>query len=201
VGVLVRGLADPQPRNRLTAVESLEMLSDAAAPAAEAMSRALADPDRFVRWAAVRTLGKLPSLPASPTVERITPLLLDPDPGVRGAAAAALERFGPGAQSAVPSLLRALTEGSDPEAQVALLHALARVAGANARLAVSPLCQILRSPDARVRRAVLATLGQFGPAAGAALPNVRAALSDPDETVREAARYAVSAVTPGVVDR
>jgi HEAT repeat protein len=197
VGVLVRGLADPEPRNRLTAVESLELLGDAAGPAAPALLRALADPDRFVRWAAVRSLGKIPALPPSPAVERMTPLLLDTDTGVRVAAAAALERFGPGAQSAVPTLLRALVQGSDREAQVALMHALVPIAGARPHAAVPTLCQLLRSPDPCVRRAALTTLGEFGPAAGAALPNLRAALGDEDQTVREAARVAVAAVTPG----
>jgi HEAT repeat protein len=201
VGVLVRGLADPEPRNRLTSVESLELLGDAAAQAAPALLRALADPDRFVRWAAVRALGKCPALPPSPAVERMTPLLLDADTGVRVAAAAALERFGPRAQSAVPTLLRALAEGSDREAQVALMHALVRIAGDRPHAAVPTLCQLLRNPDPRVRRAALTTLGQFGPAAGAALPNLRAALGDEDDTVREAARIAVAAVTPRTTSR
>jgi HEAT repeat protein len=157
----------------------------------------LSDPDRFVRWAAVRTLGRLPALPPSPAVERITPLLLDPDSGVRVAAAAALERFGAGAQSAVPTVLRALTQGSDREAQVALMRALVRIVGNRPHAAVPTLCQLLRSADPRVRREALTTLGQFGPSAGAALPNLRAALGDEDESVREAARVAVAAVTPG----
>jgi HEAT repeat protein len=201
VAVLSRQLADPQPGNRLSAVESLELLGEVAIPAAEALSRTLADPDRFVRWAAVRTLGKLPALPVSPFAERISPLLLDPDSGVRCAAAAALERFETRAHASVPTLLRALTEGSDPEAQVALLHALALIGGAKDVNAVGTVCTLLRSPNARVRRAALETLGQFGPTAAVALPNLRRALGDPDEAVRDAARSALSAVSPGAGDR
>ena len=55
---LAAGLMDPNPRSRLAAVEALETLGDAARPVAPALVRSLQDPDRFVRWAAARTLGK-----------------------------------------------------------------------------------------------------------------------------------------------
>ena len=40
-------------------IDALEMLGDQALPAVPALTRALADPDLFVRWAAARTLGKM----------------------------------------------------------------------------------------------------------------------------------------------
>ena len=64
-----------------------------AAPALPALVTALRDSDRFIRWSAVRTLGKIgPSagLPAQPELIRV---LLDPDGDLREAAATALSRL------------------------------------------------------------------------------------------------------------
>src|SRR5262249_28019488 len=62
---LEANIANPNVQVRLGAVEALEAFGPTAAPASPALIRALADPSLFVRWAASRTLGKLP--PAGPT--------------------------------------------------------------------------------------------------------------------------------------
>jgi len=56
LGQLVR---HPKTSVRLTALSILEALGSDATPAGLVVQQALSDPDRFVRWAAVRTLGAI----------------------------------------------------------------------------------------------------------------------------------------------
>src|SRR5262249_3729362 len=56
---LAEELAYPDVRVRRSALDVLEMSGSLALPALPALTRALHDPDRFVRWSAVRTVGKL----------------------------------------------------------------------------------------------------------------------------------------------
>ena len=65
---------DPEVRVRRAAMDALEILGPAAAPAVPVLVRGLADPDRSTRWSAVRILGgigpsagvALPALAAAP---------------------------------------------------------------------------------------------------------------------------------------
>lgn len=90
---LAEELTHPDVRVRRSALDVLEMSGSLALPALPALTRALRDPDRFVRWSAVRTVGKLGPSAAPPTLANLTPLLNDPDEGLRRAAAEALERL------------------------------------------------------------------------------------------------------------
>jgi HEAT repeat protein len=86
-------LVHPDVRVRRSAVDVLETSGSLAMPALPALSRALHDPDRFVRWSAVRTVGKLGPSAAPQTIAEVERLLRDPDEDLRKAAANALERF------------------------------------------------------------------------------------------------------------
>ncbi len=59
LGALAQGLRAPDVQTRRAAVDVLEILGPAAYPAVDALTGALSDPDKFVRWAAARTLGNL----------------------------------------------------------------------------------------------------------------------------------------------
>ncbi|MHB1421876.1 MAG: HEAT repeat domain-containing protein [Gemmataceae bacterium] len=86
-------LTHPDVRVRRSALDVLEMSGSLALPALPALTRALRDPDRFVRWSAVRTVGKLGPSAASRTLDDLTRLLNDPDADLRKAAASALEHL------------------------------------------------------------------------------------------------------------
>jgi HEAT repeat protein len=86
-------LAHPDARVRRGALDVLEMSGSLALPALPALTRALHDPDRFVRWSAVRTVGKLGPAAAPETRDELKRLLHDPDGDLRKAAAHALERL------------------------------------------------------------------------------------------------------------
>lgn len=59
VSNLAQLVRHPKTSVRLTALSILEALGTDAAPAGLLVQQALGDPDRFVRWAAVRTLGAI----------------------------------------------------------------------------------------------------------------------------------------------
>jgi len=90
---LVGALTDSDPRIRRSAIDVLDLLGPAAAPAGKALSLALEDPDRFVRWAAARALSHIGPKAVHEASSRLQRLLADPDPDVRRAAAAALAQI------------------------------------------------------------------------------------------------------------
>jgi len=90
---LAEELVHPDVRVRRSALDVLEMSGSLALPALPALTRALRDPDRFVRWSAVRTVGKLGPSVAPQTRADLTRLLHDPDVDLQKAAANALKRL------------------------------------------------------------------------------------------------------------
>src|SRR5205085_2654854 len=65
-----------------------------------------------------------------------------------------------------------------------------------AKTAVSPLCEILKDPDAGTRSAAAEALGVAGAAAGDAAPDLLPLLADPEKPVRLAAVVALGRVAP-----
>jgi HEAT repeat protein len=196
VKVVARGVNDPNPRVRLAAIEFLDFMEDAAAPAADVLLHALTDKNRFVRWAAARALAKMPSVPTATIVQRVTPLLGDPDLDVRMTAAATLEHFGPAAAAAVPTLAWALTNINDPDGLMSVLNTLRGVRGAAGQPAVPVIAQLLRNPVSRVRRVAAETLGSFGTYARGSEDALRQVLNDDEAEVRLAASDALLAIAP-----
>jgi HEAT repeat protein len=182
-------LRDPNVQVRLAAIDVLETLGPAAAPAVPALAQALNDPDLFVRWAAARTLGKMGPVEPGLVVPPMARLLLDRDLGVRLAAALALDRIGPAAKAAVPNLIRATT-ASDAVEREAVIRTLGAI-GTGAQAAVPALAVALSDPNVRVRQTAAEVLGRFGSLAASAEPALRKALDDPDADVRRAASDAL----------
>jgi HEAT repeat protein len=188
---LTAGLSDPDHRVRLTALDILETLGPAAAPAAPALVWALGDPDRFVRWAAARTLGKLHPQAAGTAVPALARLLGDADLDLRLAAARALERYGPAAQQALPALLQTLAGRDAVEVRLAALGVLEKLGPANAAQSLPVLCAALADPEVRIRLRTAQSLGRLGPQARAAVESLRQAGADPSPEVRQAAGAAL----------
>jgi HEAT repeat protein len=141
---------DPDVRARRRAIDVLETLGPEAAPAAPALVRALEDPDRFMRWAAARTLRKIGPVEPATAVPALERLLNDRDLDVCLAAVATLQRYGPAAKSALPSLTRALID-QEPELRLAALRAL-RSMGPEACPAIPAVKDARTDADARVRQ-------------------------------------------------
>jgi HEAT repeat protein len=217
VPALVRALGSPDVRTRLGAVEALEMVAahgtdrtaapeldkQQAAEVAKGLTRSLYDRDRFVRWAAARTLGRMAPLDDAENGKQVLQgaviglarLLSDGDPDVRLRVAYALERFGKAAGDAVPALAVAASRG-DEEARIAAAHAI-QVIGGNPGAAVPALAAGLDSTNVRLRRVAAEGLTTYGREARAAQPALQQALRDPDPEVRRLASSALIRIGTG----
>jgi HEAT repeat protein len=182
-------LSDVAVQVRRSAVDTVEAMGKEATPAAPALVRALADPDRFVRWAAARSLGRMGPVTGTDAVAKLSGLLSDPALDVRLGAAEALRCFGSAARDAVPDLVRAAGSG-DAEMRLAALHALEAI-GPSDRDGVLALANGLEATDARIRKATAHLFSRFGRAAVSARQALRSALNDNDPDVRRAASDAL----------
>jgi HEAT repeat protein len=189
---LARGVQDPDVQNRLAALDAIETIGHAAAPAAPALVRAFRDTDRFVRWAAARAMGKVGPVNPSVEVPALAQLLNDQDVDVYRAAAVSLERYGPLAREAVPLLIRAL-KADHWVMRIQAIETLESI-GTGAAPAIPGLAESLSDPDTRVRRYAAELLGKFGPTAKDAVPALQQALGDPNVDVRKAASDALLSI-------
>jgi HEAT repeat protein len=186
------GLAFPDVASRLAAIDFLEMLEDLAAPAALSLAQSLnPSQNRFVRWAAARTVGRI-------TLSKITPastraavlrglenLLLDPDRDVRMAAVRTLQRFGPAASATTPRLIQAIAMGN---AEIARPNPIAP-----AHLPVKARASLGGDPDVLLET-ILALLKVGTPGADetrAAVTALAEVLRNPDPRVRRGAAEAL----------
>jgi len=190
VQTLAAQLTGAEVEARRAALETLETLGPDADPAIAELVGALGDQDKFVRWAAARTLGRIGPMEEEAVVPALARLLTDADLDVRLAAAAALERLASAAKAAAPDLRR--TVGStDAELRFAAIRALAAIGGPDAQAAVPELTAAVADADVRVRQVAAQVLGKFGPAAKDAVPALRQALQDESADVQRAAGEAL----------
>jgi HEAT repeat protein len=196
INTMIENLKHADYRVRLAAVDTLETYGRLAAPAIPALVEALSDYNKFVRWSAARTLGRLNPRRADEVVPGLMRLLDDrEDPSVRIAAAKALELYGEHAKKAVPLLARVINRG-DKEYIMAILATIQGI-GTDAAPALPNVAWILsdRTHPPSVRKEAANTLGRFGSLAKDQLPILRDVMNnDPDEDVRNAASMAVLAV-------
>jgi len=185
---------------RRRAMEFLENLGDDAIPALAAITKALGDHNRFIRWAAVRTLGNLPMEKAATAVTDIAALLDDNDNDVRQAVARTLERLGPRAKAALePLKARILDKKRDPEFRAAVMYAIAGIGPEDTQSAIPQLIRALTDSETRVRQAAAEVLGKYGVLAKSAVPAVRETLDDEDVDVRRRASDALLNILLGAV--
>lgn len=162
IQALVVGLSDRDVRGRLRAIDVLEVMGPTAAPAAPALVKALSDPDRFVRWAAARTLGKIGPVKPATAVPSLARLLSDTDPDVRLAAIRTLRGYGAEARDALPALL-GVFKSDQGEARLAVIQTLEAM-GPEAQPARPALRAALADADTRVRQAAAVALSALDPA-------------------------------------
>lgn len=194
--VLAQRVKDPNASVRLATTEALESLGDAI-EARSFMREATADSNIYVRWAAVRALGKSASASpdlksAAPDVAALTNLVDDKDLDVRTAALVALAKFGSKAKSASTKVLGAANRG-DIEPRVMAVKALGAIES-DVSATVPVLIEGLKHSDDRLRKAAASGLVRFGPDAREALPELRKALQSQDPELRLAAAEAILAI-------
>jgi len=107
----------------------------------------------------------------------------------RSSAARCLGIIGPGAGAAVPGLVRAL-EDAHSQVRSESATALSKIGKA----ALPAFLAALPEADVPLRRSLLYGLAEIGPDAEPALPLIVKELQHPDETIRSAADYALTAI-------
>jgi HEAT repeat protein len=190
---LADGLHEPEVRARRAAIDVLETMGPAAAPAASALVAALADADPFVRWAAARTLGKISPVAADTAVPGLVRLLADLDLDLRKASLVALGRYGPAAKTAVPDLTRAMRY-TDADLRMAAIQAVGAVGGPEAYVAIPALVEAVTDTDDRVRLTAIEVLGKFGAAAADAVEVLNQAMQDSNPEIEKAAGEALLSI-------
>ena len=193
LGALQQALRAPDEGTRRAAVDVLEILGPAAYPALDALTGALYDPDKFVRWAAARTLGNLAQAEADKqrftaaraeaAVRGTAELLRDEDVGVRLAAAVALAKYGSRARAAAPILTATLNHSQtdaalnlyptpdtepdlikgDPSIRIAAFIALEAIDDDAAIRALPEAVVALKDGNIQVREAAADMIGREGP--------------------------------------
>jgi HEAT repeat protein len=183
-------------QTRKLAGYALVLVEDRAAPLAEVLNANLTDPERSVRWAAVRALQNLPADKVVPAVPNLAKLLRDEDFELRKLAADTLAGLGSAASPATPALAEAITFG-DALSRIAALDALLAQGPANAAKALPQMIATLQQPDAetKVLVKVAQTLGKIGAAAQPAVPHLRRLIGHAEGEVRTAASEAILAIT------
>jgi HEAT repeat protein len=182
VGNLAAMLGDPEAQVRLAAVLALKKINTPAVSGL--LARALGDRDASVREAVVTAFreARLPGAEAA-----LLAGLTHPEGAVRKQALRALEASG--------------WQPKDESQRIWSLVASGRFAGAalGGVAALKPLAAVLRSSDARERRAAVEALGQI--ANPSVVPLLKAALQDAESAVRRAGLEAlVRAGDPSAVE-
>jgi HEAT repeat protein len=193
-------LTHEDPGVRLACVRALYALGIDAAPAAEALLKALKDSDASVRVGAVLALGgieprALTEAIAAKVATGLAGRADDENESVRTNALFLVRRYGASAAPAVASLTRALKTG-DARTQLLAIQVLDAI-GTQAKAAVPGLTAALASPEAEVRIAAAQALGRFGRDAAEATRALVEALNDANVAVRQAASEALLAIGDG----
>lgn len=107
----------------------------------------------------------------------------------------AIGSFGAGAVSALPELTKGLRD-SDVQVRIAAGWAISQLGSAANAAAVKALVLALSDEDSRVRSISAVALGQVGPSAAGAVPQLSAAVDDPVAFVRASVADALGAIGP-----
>lgn len=124
----------------------------------------------------------------------------DPVPDVREIAVGALHEYGAEARPALGDLIRA-TQDESPVVRRRAVRAVADVADPNDPNVdvIPPLLAATEDPDSGVVAQAIASLGEFGPAASAAIPALMAALWTGDARRRALVGVALARIGPAAV--
>ncbi|HEY7427286.1 MAG TPA: HEAT repeat domain-containing protein, partial [Gemmataceae bacterium] len=184
---LLAALKDPKLKRRQWASRVLKDISVPPEGAVQ-LAEALTSPDWGIAPNAEETLRRM-GPKAAPAIPSLIRLLASEDRQQVESAVRVLQAIGPAAVEAVPALIRLLRRGDVSQYEVA------KALGAIGAAAVSPLREVLRSPDARPEwEGALRALHEMGVEAGAALPEVRPLLHSKDVGLRLDAALAWSSI-------
>ena len=182
VPALVRALDEKQPLGvRRFAAQGLAQNGAGAAPAIEALCRALASSDEQLRWLSAFALGKV----GKPAVSSLRRVVVSSVPEAVQAAADALGHVGPPAKEAVPDLKKLFSSPSSG-VRLACAIALVKITG-NPEDGLPFMTASLSGSDAGVRKETLERIGELRAAARRTAPAVLKCTQDHSAPARAAA--------------
>jgi HEAT repeat protein len=187
---LEEAATDPVLQVRLHAIEATEMLGPDVILAVSTLEGALTDRDRFVRWAAIRALGRLTPEQGEKVVPLLIPLLRDTDIDLRMMATSTLDHYGAKARLALPELRRAVLVG-DADMRRAAISAILAMGTEVAKDAIPTFIEAVDDEQSPVRRAAAEALAPFGSAAKDAIPALTKLQESDELDDRKAATYAI----------
>ncbi len=187
---LLKSMKSPDVNIRRAAGFALEDIGSDSPEVLDAEAGSLNDPDRFVRWTMLRTLGRAAPKEAKVVVPAVIPLLRDEDIDVRLNAVHVLDRYGKEAGAAATEALAKMLAGADMSVQIAAFKAMQSIGILDAP-ALKLVALQLQNPEPSVRVSAAETLGRGGKNAVGLLPVLEQALNDTDEKVRTAASEAL----------
>jgi HEAT repeat protein len=126
--------------------------------------------DAEVRRKAALALAQMKA-EAKPAVRDLAVALKDTNLQVRVAAATAIWRLGPIAKDAAPEVIRAYKEAEDEEVRLMAGYALGKI-GTASKDVVPTFCEVLRTGESKAKRQAALILGQMGPDARDAVPDL-----------------------------
>jgi len=210
---LAQALSDENWFVRFTAAQALQKLGPRAKAAAPALVRALQPVDSVKDFRPVRCGAAMVALakidPQAKALEGAIALVVarllgyegDGSDGARAVGAEMLGDCGPAARSAVPALVKRLKD-EEGDARVKAAEALIKIAPeTNSGAALAGLLQDLKDPDLLVRILACEALGRLGPRVNPAAAALSAAIEDPEQEVRQAAREALKRVDPSRAEK
>ncbi|GMQ80133.1 MAG: hypothetical protein BMS9Abin04_077 [Planctomycetia bacterium] len=188
VSSLARALGHRDPETRTEAARTLGILGADAGAAASALRKGLTDEDSRVRAYCAYALGRLGDVNGA-LVEALAQAVADPEPAVRRAAIKALRSLDVSQKRLLPLLVKTL-ENADPATLVPTLNTLAE-GGAEA---VPALCEALHDEKGCYWASLI--LGQMGPEAKEAVPQLISVLRRPEPEVRKEALVTLGQIGP-----
>jgi HEAT repeat protein len=182
---LLKAIGDVDPRVRGAAAAAIADVKADSATSIEALIRALDDPERLVRLAAVTALGRLDMFAKS--APRLAKLLrLDSDQEARRQSAQVILQFGAGAAPACEVLLESAANEKASDIRQKILAVLA-LFDAEAKRTGPVFLGALKDDDARCRVMAVRGLGRQNSRFDQAIPGLIDALKDDAIEVRLAA--------------
>jgi HEAT repeat protein len=180
---LIGLLRSDHPGSRWGATYALSLIGSLPAEARETLFESLGSTDGDIRWAAVDILLRIPNWYTA--AEELCDLLAQGGPAQRKMAAYTLR----GLKQRRPDVQAALTAAlldAEPSVRMAAVAALLHLA-IDRGAATESACRLLSDPDAGVRRATAALLGELGVAGKMAIEALRLASISEDDSLRRAA--------------
>jgi len=189
VPVLRKALNEENAVVRVASIEALGEIGVQAENAVADLTKSLQDSQKFVRSAAMTTLGRLAREGITDAKRAIESALQSPIEETRSLAANVFWRMGVPVKNAVPQLLRLLNEEL-AETRRGAARTLGTLRPASSDVIDALKLALKKDGDASVRAVSANSLANFGNAARSAIPDIREALRDSDPEVR---RFAVLA--------